>query len=235
MKIHCCHTPAHEVLFRRHFLPSLPPRFVVEAHPLAISGAGDFLSREFLRCIREKIALIRQSIAADPGALIVWSDVDIVFRGDAVEAVERAFAADPGLKLLFQREAKHLPDVNTGFVALRCGPETAAFFEEIARRLEAEPEKNEQAVANDLLIRDRDPIRWDYLPWSFYARTHGWPPPRRAVLYHANYTKGADGVGQKIAQFAEFDRITRGGLPARFWSCLKRLPGKARRVFGGRE
>ncbi|MFZ4682990.1 MAG: hypothetical protein ACOYMS_10840, partial [Terrimicrobiaceae bacterium] len=63
-------------------------------------------------------------------------------------------------------------------------------------------------------------------PWSFYARTHGWPPPSETHLYHANYTKGTDAVGQKIAQFEEFARIRAGGLPALAWSCLRRLPAR---------
>lgn len=234
MKIHCCYTPAHEPLFRRYFQPSLPRAFSLEAYPLEIAGAGDFLSVEFLRCIREKMALVRQSISANAGEVIVWSDVDVVFQGNPVALIEAAFARDAGLEFLFQREAKRLPDVNTGFFALRCDERTAAFFEQLARRLEAEPARNEQAVANDMLVRDGDPIRWDYLPWAFYARTHGWPPPRDAVLYHANYTKGADGVGQKMAQFEEFARISRGG-PARLWSCARRFPGKLLRLAARRE
>lgn len=232
MKIHCCYTPAHEPLFRRYFRPSLPRAFELEAFPLEIAGAGDFLSAEFLRCIREKMALVRASIAANAGALIVWSDVDIVFQGDPVRLIEVAFAKDAGLKFLFQREAKRLPDVNTGFIAMRCDGETAGFFERLAQRLEAEPAKNEQAVANDMLIRDQDPIRWDYLPWTFYARTHGWPPPRGTVLYHANYTKTAGAVGQKMAQFEEFARISRSEA-ARVWSCVRRAPGKILNVLAG--
>ena len=232
MKICCCYTPAHEGLFRDYFLPSLPDGLSLEPHRLEIGGGGDFLSPEFLQCIRRKITLIRQSLLANSGAVILWSDVDIVFQKDVSRVIQAAFTADPDLRLLWQREARRLPDVNTGFFAVLCRPETEEFFARVEARLAAEPGKNEQAVVNDLLLRDGDPLRWDYLPWSFYARTHGWPPPRETHLYHANYTKGRDAVGQKIAQFEEFARLRAGGLPARAWSCLRRLPGAVAKGLG---
>jgi len=226
MKIYCCYTPAHEGLFRGYFLPSLPDGLPLESHRLEISGDGDFLSMEFLQCIRRKIRLIRDSLRANSGAIILWSDVDIIFQKDVRGLVQQTFDGNPDLQLLLQREAKRLPDVNTGFLALRCGAETEKFFARVEARLVTEPDKNEQAVVNDLLLRDGDPLRWDYLPWSFYARTHGWPPPRETHLYHANSTKGPDAVGQKIAQFTEFAQVKAGGLPALAWSCLRRLPAR---------
>ena len=69
-------------------------------------------------------------------------------------------------------------------------------------------------------------IPWSYLPRSFYARTHGWPPPRHLAIYHANYTKGRDGVGQKLAQLREVDWMVRGGWPARILSIARRIPGR---------
>jgi len=69
-------------------------------------------------------------------------------------------------------------------------------------------------------------ISWGYLPRSFYARTHGWPPPRHLAIYHANYTKGQDGVGQKLAQLREVDWMVRSGWPARILSIARRIPGR---------
>ena len=231
MKLYCCYTPAHELLFREHFAPTIPVGVELVAERLEIDGSGDFLSPEFLRCIREKIRRIRMSIARNPGEIIVWSDVDIAFCGDPVAEVAAAFRASPGRDVLFQREARSMPDVNTGFFGVRCGPEPAAFFERVEERLAAEPGKNEQAVVNDLLLGASDPLRWGYLPWTFYARTHGWPPPRDLVLYHANSTKGHDAVGQKAVQFKELSGIRSGGEPARLWSCIRRIPGRLGRIF----
>jgi len=231
MKVYCCYTPAHEVLYRDYFRPSLASPCEVVPRRLEIPGAGDFLSAEFLRCIREKMRLIRESVAANASSVIIWSDVDIVFLGDVLGGILPQFEKDPQLCLLLQHEAKRLPDVNTGFIAMRCCSETDAFFERVERRLTAEAGKNEQAVVNDLLLRDKDAVKWDYLPWSFYARTHGWPPPSDIVLYHANYTKGSDGVGQKISQFKEFAWVQKRGWPALAWSCLRRLPGRLVRLL----
>jgi hypothetical protein len=82
---------------------------------------------------------------------------------------------------------------------------------------------------NRLLFTDSEAVSgltWGYLPLSYYARTHGWPPPRKLALYHANYTLGPDGIGQKFAQFREVDSLVRWGCPAYIWSIAKRIPGK---------
>lgn len=229
MKIFCCYTPAHEILFSAHFSPSVPPGFEVQSHALSIAGAGDFLSREFLKCIREKVRLIRRSVLENEGELIIWSDVDIVFLRDAVSELERIGGG--GGDLWFQRESLRLPDVNTGFMMIRCCRATEEFFSRVETRLWNSPDLNEQAIINSLLL-EGDPIAWGYLPETFYARTHGWPPPRDAVLYHANYTKGEDGVGQKIAQFKELSSLQRWGLPALAWSCLRRVPSAIRGRLG---
>lgn len=232
MKIFCCYTPAHEILFQEYFRPSLPEGWTLQTHRLEISGAGDFLSPEFLRCIREKIRLIQTSITENWGEWIVWSDVDIVFcSSNGLQS--DPWEQEPG-DLFFQRENARIPDVNTGFVVIRCGRATADFFGRVAAGLERDPSKNEQAIVNELLAQG-DPVRWSYLPRAFYARTQGWPPPRKAVLYHANYTKGADGVGQKIAQFKEWERLRRGGVFALVASCLRRVPGALGRRISFRK
>ena len=75
MKIHACYTPAHEVLWRDYFVPSIPAGCAVQGDVLDIEGQGDFLSREFLQCIRQKISLVLKSL--DEEKVVVWSDVDI--------------------------------------------------------------------------------------------------------------------------------------------------------------
>jgi len=79
MLLFCCYTPAHEVLYREIFLPSVPAGFEIQPHIIEESGPGDFLSPEFLSCIRKKIDLVLKSIEQNSGRLIVWSDVDIRF------------------------------------------------------------------------------------------------------------------------------------------------------------
>lgn len=266
MKIYCCYTPAHAVLFREIFLPSVPSGFEVMATEIEISGPGDYLSAEFLDCIRKKIDLVVRSIDENEGQLIVWSDVDIRFF-DLTPDLLGVEMLSSDCDLLFQRESPRMADVNTGFLVCRCCQEVREFFCRVGEQLGCSPGENEQMVVNRILLgkenglrgrddgtvlaesadpgassegrctnekiiagdhhNDRGPgLSWGYLPREFYARTHGWPPPRKLALYHANYTKGADGMGQKLTQFSEIDWIRRRGLPAWCWSILRRIPGR---------
>lgn len=232
MFLYCCYTPAHEILYREIFLPSIPAGFEVRASRLEIDGPGDFLSAEFLSWIRKKIDLVVQSIEENPGKVIVWSDVDIRFF-DLTPDLLGVEMLSSDCELLFQRESPQISDVNTGFFVCRCTPVVLDFFRAVRAELDLHPEENEQMVVNRLLETSLRPknhrpslVSWGYLPPCFYARTHGWPPPRELALYHANYTKGADGVGQKLAQFSEIDWIRRRGLPAWCWSILRRIPGR---------
>ena len=88
---------------------------------------------------------------------------------------------------------------------------------------------NEQDAINRLL-REDGRLRWGYLPPSFYARTHGWPPPRDLAIYHANETVGRDGVNQKIAQFQELRWMRQHGTWARVWSYVTKVPKRLSRL-----
>ena len=234
MRLHCCYTPAHEVLYRDWFRPSVPPGFDLRPLPLPGAGPGDFLSPEFLECIRRKLDGIGRSLREAPGDLMVWSDVDVVCFD---LAPDRLAALAEGHDLLFQRETRRFLDVNAGFLVIRSNPRTIAFFDRVARQLAAHPEENEQRTINRLLFGlevnnppgrplrvPRAELVWGYLPWSYAARTHGWPPRRNLAIYHANYTAGPGGVERKIAQFRALERIRRGGWPAWLRAWAGRIP-----------
>lgn len=244
MLLFCCYTPAHEVLYRQVFRPSVPEGFEVRPTLIGIEGPGDYLSDEFLRCIRAKLDLVVRSIAENPGKVIVWSDVDIQFF-DASPSELTAELESSEYDVLFQRESPRLNDVNTGFFVCRCIPAVLVFFRTVRSELDQHREENEQMVVNRLIFNNEletwnsklgtlkpksstqnSQISWGYLPRSFYARTQGWPPPRHLMIYHANYTKGADGIGQKLAQFREVEDLIRGGWRIWLWSVMKRIPMK---------
>lgn len=226
MKLYCVYTPAHEILLRNWFSPSVPDGFEVIATPLQISGTGDFLSEEFLRCIRAKIALMVESIQSNRGSWILWSDVDILLHQGTKEALEQIICDASGRDLFFQRETRVEGEVNTGFILIRCGDLTEAFFRNVGARLEVETSKNEQAVENEMLRKGVE-FSWGYLPASFVARTHGWPPPRLMAIYHANYTVGPQGVEQKIRQFKAVKAMQRFGWPAIAYFTLRRCVEKS--------
>jgi len=79
MKIHVCITPAHKILLDSVFLPSLPAGWNPVIHQIELAGPGDYLSEDFLQCIRIKTQLIVESLEDRSGDLVVWSDVDIFF------------------------------------------------------------------------------------------------------------------------------------------------------------
>lgn len=201
---------------------------MLTAHLIDTAGQGDFLSPEFLECIRRKMDLVIRSLEENPGDVLLWSDVDIIFLGgraaDLGSEIDRS-----GKDILYQSEGKNTSEVNTGFIVCRSTPETIAFFARIRDELQEQPEKNEQAVANELLSDREYALNWGYLPMDYYARTHGWPPPKSIRIYHANYTIGKDGIGQKIRQFRELTILRKYGtlgfaylLPAKFIAKFRR-------------
>lgn len=234
MLLCCCYTPAHEVLYREVFRPSVPEGFEVQTTLVDEAGPGDFLSPEFLRCVRRKVALVKESLRTHADEVVVWSDVDVRFVDLSPQCVGQELEKS-GCEILFQCESPRLPDVNTGFFVCRASRAVRFFFDRVWCCLQEDPAINEQTAVNHLLMTlpAEEVPRWGYLPSSFFARTHGWPPPRRLVIYHANYTKGQDAVGQKLAQFAELEAITRGGLPAWIGSIIKRIPSKILSVARG--
>lgn len=234
MKLFCCYTPAHEALYAEVFRPSIPPGYEVRASVIDESGPGDYLSPEFLRCIREKLRLIVRSLDECGDEAVAWSDVDIRF----VDLPPQRLLADfdsAGGEIVFQSESPRTRDVNTGFFVSRGTRAVRDFFARLGRELERDPAINEQMAANAVLQGQSvaESLRWGCFPRAYYARTHGWPPPRSLALYHANYTKGSDAIGQKFAQFAELEKILQGGWPSWASSIIRRMPAKIFRGLQG--
>lgn len=121
--------------------------------------------------------------------------------------------------------------MNAGFILIRCGEQAERFFTEVGDRMMREKGKNEQAIENEMLAGGFD-IPWGHLPLGFVARTHGWPPRREMTIYHANYTLGADGVGQKIRQFKAVQDMQRYGMPAIAYHTAMRVMEKSLALLG---
>jgi hypothetical protein len=228
MKIFCCYTQAHEVLFRNYFKATLPADFELHSTLLDGSGAGDFLSAEFIQCIHRKVELVIGSLGDYSEEIIVWSDIDVVFLRPVVEELEKALL-ESGKDILFQREGSRVADVNSGFFVCRATPRLIVFFERVRERLAVQQGRNEQFIINELL-QGGDNLPWGYLPLTYYARTHGWPPSKNIAIYHANETPGRDGVGQKTRQFEELFWVRKRGFPALVWSSLSKIPKRLKRL-----
>ena len=230
IKIFCCYTASHAELFANHFRPSLPAGLQIEAiHLNQLQTSGDFAGHGYLECLRQKIRLLIDSLVRSGGAIVVCTDVDIIFlRDDLAEDLCRRMA-ETGHDVLFQREGRRNREINGGFYVCRANERSLAFFREVLARLEKDLDMLDQTAINQLLS-EGFPLRWDVLPFRYFARTHGWPPPRDLMLYHANETLGPDGVGQKLRQFAELRWVRRHGWPAVAWSCLPRISKRLKRL-----
>jgi len=228
MKIFCCYTKSHERLLSEYFKPSLPDCLELHAIPRDGNGNGDFQSEQWTSCLHQKIDLVTESIMAHPGEIIIWSDIDIlIFKPLAAEL--QNLLETSGKEILFQREGKHVTDINGGFYVFRASKATLAFFQQVRAGLAAHPDADDQLIMNSLLRTSTD-FAWGYLPFSYYARTHGWPPPRDLTIYHANETVGKDAIGQKISQFREVLWIRKYGLLAQLISSLGKIPKRCRRL-----
>lgn len=219
MKLYCCYTESHSRLFNDYFLPSIPPDLELVAHKLDMQGEDHFLSPRFLECITTKVRLIIDSLKASPGEGLIWSDVDILFfQFSSRQAL--ALLEENGADILFQRSCFHNKDANTGFFICRANPQTIAFFQSVEEQMRREPHRNEESIVNEKL--HSCPLKWTYLPNSFYVRSQGWPPPHDLTLYHAasTLTQGPNGLQKKIRLFTEIQRIKKYGWPALILSCI---------------
>ena len=233
MKLCCCYTPSHADLFEYHFKPSLPSGFQLAAVRLdRLYTDGDFVGEGYLECLRLKIRLVVESLLAAGGnnEILVWSDVDILFlRSDVAEDLRRRME-ESGVDVLFQRDGKSGRGVNGGFYGCRANARSLAFFRAVLAQLELRRDILDQTAINELLCAQQPMLRWDLLPFAYYARSQGWPPPRELMLYHANVTFGAGGVRKKVRQFEELLWIRRVGWPALAWTCLRYAPRRVKRL-----
>lgn len=231
MKIYSCFTPSHEILYRDYFLPALPKEFEHHIAPIDISGSGDFGTTDFIQCLEAKLEMALESIVDNAGSAIVWSDVDIIFTRKSVPLFNDLLK-DRDTDIWFQKERPGGDkEVNAGLILMRCNEAVERLYRDAIALMRSTPGYNDQHAINDILSKGAD-ISWAYLPHQFAARSHGWPPRRDFVAYHANCTMGDNGVGQKIRQFGKVRKLQRWG-PV-YWHYVRNRD-KLRRSFHKRR
>jgi hypothetical protein len=101
------------------------------------------------------------------------------------------------------------PEVCTGFWIARTSPRLLEFFGRVLIRVGEQGRKSDQYAINSLLgVSD---VAWTYLPLNYYARTHGFPPPRDACIHHATET-GKGGPDEKFRQLTRIHQMFHGGF-----------------------
>ena len=68
--------------------------------------------------------------------------------------------------------------------------------------------KNDQTAINEILRSEELGKRWGHLPFTYYARSQGFPPRGEIVLHHANFSGT---IPEKIGQLQRVRRYVTGG------------------------
>jgi len=170
---------------------------------------GAYMSREWqdAMCakVRHALAFCRQAPEREP---FIVSDVDVQFF-PAFRADEFLRYFDSlGCELAFQRERFRDGDseANCGFYVGRNTSAVRKLLEASLENLEQDTIRNEQNAVNRMLRQLEIP--YATLDRRFYARTHGFPPPKDIWMHHASWTTN---IAQKITQLDRVKAIVRGG------------------------
>lgn len=160
---------------------------------------GDFGTPGYLKIVRKKIELLAENVRKHPNEILVWTDMDIQFFGKCTPLLLRALKNKDIVTL-----SEYWPEkkINSGFMAMRCNPAMTALFDFVkASNFEMLPFFDQTAI-EEFLYKEKKRIRWDVLPWQFWAPSHGWPPPIDSVLHHAICTQPVFRNGQKTESVA---------------------------------
>lgn len=201
---------AHEVLYRRYFEPTLPEGLRIVPLQLGDNQSdGSYMSKEWqdANCakVRHALAFCRQAPEGEP---FIVSDVDVQFFPAFNAERFLKYVDSLGCDLAFQCERFREGDTeaNCGFYTGRNTPAVRRLLESSLESLERDSVKNEQNAVNRMLGELR--ISYAMLDHRFYARTHGFPPPKDIWMHHASWTTT---IPEKIRQLDRVKRIIGSG------------------------
>lgn len=219
MKLLAVLTESHRELYEGHFLPSLPKRMDLVIHQMDLQGDGSYESGIWQAGVVQKLKFALNHISENKGSVFVLSDVDIQFFDSfTTEGLERLLD-ESNCEILFQRETAdpNSHEVNTGFYIARCGDYVENLLRSAIRECAGHEIANDQVAVNAILKVEEKGTRWDFLPTTYYARSHGFPPPPGIAIHHANLTST---VGDKIVQLNAVRSYTDGEMIMRLWVVL---------------
>jgi hypothetical protein len=170
---------------------------------------------------------IQESIQQNPGAIIVWSDVDIQFFGLRPAHIRAYF--DRTTDFVAQRWSVTSNEICGGFYAIRCSPTTYDFFIEVSNITRDKTAGNEQDAINLALRRSAVPINWRFFGPEYYSRSHGIRIPPNALLHHATCIVPRDYVNQKIALLTQLQNFYRWNPIRKRFYVLSQIPGALKR------
>lgn len=191
MKLYSIYTDEMEEI-RQIFLNSMKDDWEVhiEYFGKAGKGNGDFHTQGWIDIQKRKLDFIISKIEANPGDVIIWSDIDIQFFAKCTPLIEQAIE---GKDIVFQAEYWPKKDeINSGFSVIRCNERSLALYRTVAQYDLDKLQVADQTAINNILKKNEIGIKWDVLPSQFWAMSHymynSADPPLDVVLHHANCT-----------------------------------------------
>jgi Nucleotide-diphospho-sugar transferase len=224
---------AHEPLFRRYFQPTLPPGLRLKLCELGTNKSdGAYMSREWQDAMCAKVRHALDFCRLSPeGEPFIVSDVDVQFFTPFNAGLFLQYVDAMGCDLVFQRERFREGDteVNCGFYTGRNTPAVRQLLARVLENLERDTLRNEQNAVNRMMKELK--FEFSTLDQRFYARTHGFPPPKDIWMHHASWTTT---IPDKIKQLNCVQRIIRGGMLRlhieAYLEMIERAPKGANRV-----
>jgi hypothetical protein len=230
MKLYAVVTPSHRPLYERFFLPSLDTN-AFEFNPCVLEqhGGGEFLADDWKNCIRFKLEKILESIHQNPGAIVVWSDIDIQFFRLQPSHILSYF--DEETDLVAQRWRLTGDEICGGFYAIRSSPRMYDFFIEVSNLTRDKAGGNDQVAINLALTTSPIRIRWRLFGPEFYSRSHGIRIPPNALLHHATCVIANGNPHHKITLLTKLQNFDQWHPLKKRLYLLHQVPGALRRRF----
>ena len=222
MDILCVLTDSHRILFDKYFIKTIPNPEKVIVKTIDVEGDGHYNSESWQKAVSKKIEFVLSYlIKVENGTIFIFSDVDVQFFPEFNVELVRNELIKSKKDILFQKETSNSDSmtVNTGFYVAKSSPGLLKFFNDVLEALKNSKIKNDQTCIN-MLIKD-SLINWGYLPFNYYAWSHGFPPPNTIFCHHANH---AGIINKKINQMILVRAYVEGGyLKKKFILLLSKL------------
>ena len=209
MDILCVLTDSHKKLFDNFFIKTIPSPEKVIVKKVEVEGDGHYKSKSWQTAVNSKTKHVVSYLEkVEDSTIFLFSDVDIQFFAEfSFERLEKELI-DSQKDILFQKEKSNDDSytINSGFYIAKSSENLLSFFLKVLESLNNSEVKSDQKIIN-MLLADSN-IKWGFLPFNYYAWSHGFPPPITVYCHHANH---AGKINKKINQMKFVRAYVEGG------------------------
>jgi len=148
--------------------------------------ARGFQTPSWYFAIQEKLRFILDQVRANPGKLIISSDVDIQFFPPFLEADIALRMDERHLDMLFMRElTREEPPINAGFIVIRCTEVVGRLLESVLERIRKEQLPFADQTAFTEALREREHcVEFDTIPKELVIWGTATPPAIFDAWFH---------------------------------------------------